>query len=93
MPVAELTQRMTAAEEAAWIAFYQMSPFGDYRADVRSAQVAQILYNSNVKKDKARKLQDFILFQPKESKPKKDAAKTIRSNFDNWIEMQKRRRR
>lgn len=60
---------MTAAEETMWMAYYREQPFGDYRADVRSGQIAQLLHNSNVKKKDMKPLDEFILFKPK-PKPK-----------------------
>lgn len=78
MLVSDLSERMTAAEETMWMAYYKEQPFGDYRADVRSAQITQILHNSNVKKKDMKKLDDFILFKPK-SKP--DVVKQARDVF------------
>ena len=87
--VAELTERLTAAEEAHWIALYKQEPWGDQRADVRAAQIAQILYNTNAPRGKARKLNDFMLFSKKEEQ-KGDSAATIRKNFERLIARQKR---
>lgn len=66
----ELSQTMLAAEETAYMAYYRDDPFGDHRADVMLAQIAQILWNSNVsKKDKARKITDFLPFYRKPPAP------------------------
>ena len=66
----ELSQTMLAAEEAAFMAFYREDPWGDHRADIRSAQIAQIVYNSNCgKKEKAKKLVDFLPFYKKPAAP------------------------
>ena len=63
---------MTSAEETLLMAYYRDDPWGDHRADIRSGQIAQILWNSNVsKKDKARKLTDFLPFYRKPT-PKED---------------------
>lgn len=52
--VAELQQRMGAGEFAAWLAFYQVEPFGEMRADLRAALGATLTANAhrNVKKRK-----------------------------------------
>ena len=63
MTVAELTERMTAAEEAHWVALYKQQPFGGRADDIRTALLAQMQHNTHAKKP--RELQDFILFQPK----------------------------
>ena len=78
---------MTAAEEAQWLAYYQKSPFGDQRDDLRSAQVTQMIHNANSKKPK--KLMDFMLFTDK-PKPVGDTAEEIRRNFDLMVQRQKR---
>ena len=85
MTVSELCDRLTAAEEASWIAYYRIEPFGDQRADMRNALIAQIQYNSQVKKDKARKLQDFMLFA---AKPERAESAKVRTNFENFIALQ-----
>jgi hypothetical protein len=81
--VAELGS-MTAAEEAHWIAEYRVNPWGEIRADMRAALVAQMVHNTNAKKP--RKLQDFMLFR---EKPKGDSPQTIRENFERLIARQK----
>jgi len=90
MPVGELTERMTLAEETHWMAFYQISPFGEERGDLRSALVAQLIYNTHARKPK--KLEDFMLFKEKPNVPG-DSPKTIRKNFDRLIARQKAKAR
>lgn len=61
--VAELQQRMGSAEFAAWLAFYQVEPFGDLRDDMRMALVATLTANAhrNVKKKREPfELSDFM---------------------------------
>ena len=84
MTVAELSERLTAAEEAHWIAKYRDEPFGDERVDIGLAQLAQILWNSNVKKEKTRKLFSFLPFYRKKVQPTdSDVSETILSTFSN----------
>ena len=44
--VTELQQRMSSREFAEWMEYYQLDPFGDERADVRSAIVASTMANA-----------------------------------------------
>lgn len=86
MTVAELSQRLTASEEAHWIALYRLEPFGDERADLRSAQVAQILWNANTKKEKARPITDFMPFYRKRVKPDPNVNQSVRSVFSKLMQ-------
>lgn len=85
MTVAALSEQLTAAEEAHWIALYRQDPWGEQRDDMRSALVAQLIHNSNSKK--AKKLEDFMLFK---DKPKQHGVdpKAIRNSFERMIERQ-----
>ena len=66
----ELSQTMLAAEEAAFMAFYREDPWGDQRADLRSAQIVKMLYDVNRGKGgKERKLTDFLMFWKKPPAP------------------------
>lgn len=62
MTVTAMMREMSALEETYWVALYQLDPWGEHRADIRSAQIAQLLFNQNVKPDKRRKLTDFMPF-------------------------------
>ena len=83
MTVDELSNRMTAAEEVHWIAFYQASPFPIERAEIGLAQIAQLIWNTNVKKDNTRKLVDFLPWYRKQKKPAEDVSTSILSAFGN----------
>ena len=86
MTVNELSERLTAAEEAHWIALYRVDPWGDQRADARTALLAQMQYNTHAKKP--RKLEDFLLYKDKPVQ-QGDSNATLRSNFDRLITRQK----
>lgn len=88
MTVGDMTARMTAAEENGWMAFYEIAPFGDQRADLRSAQITQMVHNANSKKPK--KLMEFMMFS---DKPKAigNSSDEIRNNFENMIARQGKR--
>lgn len=61
--VAELQQRMGSAEFAAWLAFYQVEPFGELRGDMRAAMIATLTANAHRNAKKKRQpfeLSDFL---------------------------------
>jgi hypothetical protein len=45
--VRELTERLSSREIAEWIAYYQIEPFGEERADLRAAIIACVIANAN----------------------------------------------
>lgn len=60
--VDKILHTLTAKQFRGWEHFHELSPFGDYRADLRIATVTQMLYNINRGKgEKARPLEDFLL--------------------------------
>lgn len=69
------------------MAYYRDDPFGDHRTDVMLAQIAQILWNANVgKKDKAKKLVDFLPFYRKPPAPEDpNVTSSVRSAFSRMI--------
>jgi hypothetical protein len=87
MTVSKLSSRMTAAEEASWIALYKTDPFGNQRGDMRAALIAQVMHNIHAKKP--RKLQEFMLFRA-EPETQGDDASTIRKNFERLMEAQRK---
>ena len=86
MTVAALSEQLTAAEEAHWIALYRQDPWGEQRGDMRSALISQLIHNSNSKKPK--KLEDFMLFGNKTQQRGVDPV-AIRDSFERMIERQK----
>jgi len=83
--VGELSQTMTAAEETHWQALFREEPFGYTRSDMASAQIAQLLFNVNAKKQDRRKLTDFMLFYRKPSKVQENVADNVRSFFGKLV--------
>lgn len=71
LPVRELLGRIGSDELTEWMAFYQLEPFGDFRADFRSGIVASTFANANRAKDsKPFTPEDFMPFVDKQ--PPKD---------------------
>ena len=60
LTVSELLSRCSSSELSEWLAFYSVEPFGELRADFRSAVVACTIANSNRGKGKAYKPNDFM---------------------------------
>ena len=66
MTVSQLLSNIDSKELSEWMAFFQAEPFGEQRADLRSALISCVMANAwRGKKQKAFKLDDFILnFEP-----------------------------
>ncbi len=72
MTVRELLANVGSDELTEWMAFYQLEPFGDFRADFRSGMVAATFANAHRAKDaKPFTPEDFMPFVEKH-KPKDD---------------------
>ena len=69
MTVRELLARIDSHELSEWLAYYQIEPFGETRADMRAALIAMIMANIYRKKNQPPfNLGDFMFkFEP--SKP------------------------
>lgn len=63
MTVAEMLGRISSRELSEWMAFYELEPFGDERADLRSGIVASTI--ANVNRAKGGKEYSFRDFMPK----------------------------
>lgn len=86
--VRELLARFGADELTEWLAFYQIEPFGDYRADVRSGVVAATFANANRGKDaKPFTPEDFMPFveRPEPVNDPKTNAAMLRSLFAHKV--------
>lgn len=75
MTVKELLDRIDSSELTEWIAFYDLEPFGDERADIRSAIVASTTANVWGAKTK---LSDFI---PRWEKPEPTPWQKVKGYF------------
>jgi len=81
--------QMSALEETYWISYNQMNPIGDYRADVRNAQLLNLLYSINAGKQAPKKtLTDWMPFFRKRVKPDENITTNVRSLFGNIIKHQ-----
>jgi hypothetical protein len=52
--------QMSALEFAEWMAYYSLEPFGERRADYRSAQIVQMIANVNRTRGEPYPLSDFL---------------------------------
>jgi len=72
MTVSELGDRMSSRELSEWMAFYQIEPFGDERADLRQAMTTSAVHNSihaQTKHPKWTKPGDFMPFSGNPTQP------------------------
>ena len=70
MPVRELLARIGSDELTEWMAFYQLEPFGDLRADLRSGVISSTIANANrAKHSQAFTPEDFMPFRAEEPCP------------------------
>lgn len=78
----ELSETMLAAEETLLMSYYREDPWGDHRADIRSAQVCQILWNSNCsKKENRKKITDFLPFYRKKATVDENVGDKLKDRF------------
>jgi Protein of unknown function (DUF4035) len=45
--VRELLGRLSSAEIGEWLAYYELEPFGEWRADLRAGIIASTVFNMN----------------------------------------------
>lgn len=73
----ELLNRIGSDELTEWMAFYQLEPFGDYRADYRSGVIASTFANAHRAQDASPfKVEDFMPFIDKPT-PKNDPSVNV----------------
>jgi hypothetical protein len=79
MTVRELLQRMDSRELVDWIAYWQLEPWGEERADLRAGIVASAATNVWVKKGKRTKPQDFVpRYGPEPGTPTQPQSEMVR---------------
>ena len=66
------------------MAYSQDEPFQATRIDAHLAQIAQLLFNVNAKKQDRRSLTDFMLFYRKPVKAQEDVDGGVRSFFSSF---------
>lgn len=83
MTVQELTEQLSEQELTEWVAYYRIEPFGEQRADIRTASLCATIANCNrdpKKKPSPYTLKDFLLYD--ESRfyaPKKQSVDQIKA--------------
>ena len=64
--ITEWQEVMSNEEFLDWMAFYQLQPFGPWRADTQAALIASTIANVNAKKGKSFSIDEFRLkFKPR----------------------------
>lgn len=84
-----LLAQLTSRQLAEWMAFGQLEPFGEVRADLRAAIVASTIANAFSVKGRRFKPADFL---PRFEKPKSQPAAVMRANFRAFIAAAERTR-
>ena len=79
MTVETLLDSISSHELTEWMAYAQLEPFGEERADIRSATNTMVLANANRDPKKKRTpytIEDFMLFRDDAEKPEQTQAET-----------------
>ena len=86
MPVRELKHRLSSDEFRHWLAFYRLDPWGDMRADLRSAQIAALTANLwRGKHQRPINVEDFMPYY-KRFKPKPTVTE-LAVRMKNWVKI------
>ena len=80
MTVKQLLSEIDSREISEWIAFNNIEPFGEQRADLRAAMIACVMANAwRGKNQPAFKLDDFILnFDPPKQQSVEEMKKILK---------------
>ena len=70
--VKEIITGMDVKEFYSWLIYYNEKPFGDYRADLRSGMMTQILASPYLKENSPSTLGDFMLNFDEAEAPSQD---------------------
>jgi len=82
MSVARAQKEISSMEYTRWLAYFQLDPFGEGRADLRNAVTSFIMYQSIPEKRKKKlKLDDFMF----KSKYEQEANKQSRDDMWNQV--------
>ncbi len=82
MPVRELLGRIGSDELTEWMAFYQLEPFGDMRADLRSGVIASTFANAHrAQHTPPFTPEDFMPFVERSSSPVADETRLNVARF------------
>jgi hypothetical protein len=82
-----LLQAMSSKQIVEWMAYYDLEPFGEERADFRAAMLASLYANSqrDPKKQKPFEMSDFMLFRDREAE--EDESDALKSKAEMLNEM------
>ena len=72
--MAEAQERISSAEYTEWLAYYQIEPWGDERADLRNGILCALTANMHRSKGRKFKAGDFM---PKFGKDKRAATQSV----------------
>ena len=93
LDVEAMLRRHTAKWFRDWRIYHDLEPFGEFRADVRAAQIAMMIFNMAVAVKDRKPLDHFLLKWGEEEKEdvKPTSTKTLqeRGRKQTWQEQQK----
>lgn len=89
MSVREAQLKITSAEFSEWIAYHNIEPFGEERADIRSAIIALTIANVNrTSRQPPLKIKDFM---PKFGRPKPQTWQEMKARFKSFAQVHNER--
>ena len=83
MTVRDAQRRIDSREFSEWMAFSQIDPFGEWRADARAGIIASTVANAHSTRGKAFTAADFMMEFDKQPKPTQTVAQQ-KSVFRTW---------
>lgn len=86
LDVEAMLRRHSAKWFRDWRIYYDLEPFGDFRADARAAQIAMMIFNMAVAVKDRKSLDHFLLKWGEEEKEGKPEAKKERGRKQTWQE-------
>jgi len=71
--VAELEETMSSSEFSEWLEYYELSPFGAWRDNYHSAQIASLIYNANRGKSNPMGIDNFMYMDRETAEQRREA--------------------
>ena len=75
--VAELESSLGSSEFDEWVSYYELEPFGAWRDNLHSAQIASTLHNINRRKNAPAKTAKEWMYEHPDEKRINDTAQTL----------------
>ena len=89
MTVQEMTQKMSGREFVYWMAYYNLEPFDEVRADLRAGIIASTIANVNRGKGRAAFKPDQFMPEFSKPEPKKQSVADMMRTFRQFTTEEK----